>query len=189
MEINQFDLLLFDIDGTIAPQFKDKLTQVARDFFNLLYDHPDQPEVGLVTNQGGVSLRHWMEDGRFGDPSKLPKLETVQTRMDTIVKQIPVSVSLYIAYAYQSKKNGRRWAPVPRKHVNDPAWSRWWRKPNPGMIEQAMRDVQVSDPARVLFVGDMKTDEAAAKMAGAKFAYAKAFWNQVPTFMILENVA
>lgn len=191
MVIDDYDLLLFDVDGTIAERNGSELLPAARDFFKLLGlrqaqpTRQDRPAVGLVTNQGGVGLRYWMEEAGFGEPEKYPTLETVQGRLQALVAQIPVEVKLYVSYAYQTVRT-REWATVPHQFAGQPEWSRAWRKPQPGMVAQAMTDAQVADPGRVLLVGDADTDEMAAINAGVKFTYARAFWEQMPKFLGLE---
>jgi len=102
-------------------------------------------------------------------------------------KQIPLPASLYIAYAYQTKKT-RQWAPVPIEYAGQPAWSRAWRKPNGGMIQQAMVEHDVTNPQRVLFVGDREEDQGAAMAVGTGFSLAHYFWAQVPGFLNLMAV-
>ncbi len=190
MKIKNYDLLVFDVDGTIANRSEDRLLPVARDFFKLLYQWSavaTVPKLALATNQGGVSLRLWMEDAGWGEPEKYPTLEAVQMRLGTIQQQIPVPTVLYVAYAYQTKKT-REWAPVPIAYVGQPEWSRAWRKPNGGMIKRAMAEHGVTNPRRVLFVGDSDDDRGAATAVGSDFALAHYFWSQVPTFLNLTAV-
>lgn len=49
-------------------------------------------------------------------------------------------------------------------------WTQDWRKPNPGMLNQAIMDAQVYSND-VLFIGDRDTDEKAAQAAGCDFIY------------------
>lgn len=190
MEIKDYDLLVFDVDGTIANRSEDRLLPEARDFFKLLYNWSavvDVPKIALATNQGGVALRLWMEDAGWGEPEKYPSLEAVQMRLRTLQQQIPMPTMLYVAYAYQTQKT-REWAPVPLAFAGQPAWSRAWRKPNGGMVQQAMADHGVSSPKRVLFVGDSDDDKGAATAVGAGFALARYFWAEVPNFLNLAAV-
>lgn len=54
---------------------------------------------------------------------------------------------------------------------------RGYRKPNPGMIQAAMLECQITDPQSVLFVGDRPEDEQAAIAAGVPFMWADAWRN------------
>lgn len=190
MEIKDYQLTIFDVDGTIANRDEDRLLPEARDFFKLLYQWSavaTLPKLALATNQGGVGLRWWMIDSGWGNPDELPTLKSVEERLRAIQQQIPLPTMLYTAYAYQSQKT-REWSPVPMEYVGRPEWSRAWRKPNPGMIQQAMVDYGVADPRRVLFVGDQPEDEGAAVGAGVAFCWVKLFWVKVPEFINLSAV-
>lgn len=58
---------------------------------------------------------------------------------------------------------------------DDPRLTIGWRKPSPGMLEQAMSDLNVT--ARdTMMVGDRSEDVEAAKAAGCKFFYAGEFF-------------
>jgi D-glycero-D-manno-heptose 1,7-bisphosphate phosphatase len=50
------------------------------------------------------------------------------------------------------------------------------RKPGPGMILEAMRVCEVSEPGQVLMVGDREEDRGAAEAAGVRFAWADEFF-------------
>lgn len=190
MEIKDYDLLVFDVDGTIANRDEDRLMPEARDFFKLLYQWSavaTVPKLALATNQGGVGLRFWMLDGGWGNPDELPTLKTVEERLRAVRQQIPLPTYLYTSYAYQSKNN-KTWSPVPIEFAGRPEWSRAWRKPNPGMIQQAMLDYGIDNPQKILFVGDRPEDEGAAISAGVDFCWVKQFWMQMPDFIDLTAV-
>lgn len=188
MIVDGLDLLLLDVDGTIAERHSSQLNPNAREFFKLLAGGAagrrtqQIPAVGLVTNQGGVGLRMWMEESLFGDPDQYPTLDVVRTRLAALVAQIPVETKLYVSYAYQTQRT-KEWAPVPYQFAGMPEWSRSWRKPQPGMILAAMKAARVTDPEKVLLVGDQETDEDAAIAAGIRFVYARTFWERVPAFL------
>jgi HAD superfamily hydrolase (TIGR01662 family) len=187
LRIEDLLLLIFDVDGTIANKDSHRLTPEAEDFFELLYQYVaqgNQIQVALATNQGGVSVRCWMEQDKFGEPEAFPTVAMVQERLTNITAQIPLPVRVYVSYAYQNDR--RQWAPVPLEYAGQPEWSRAWRKPQPGMIYQAMIDAQVSNPARVLVVGDQATDAEAAERAGARFRYTRQFYAEVEQFLGLE---
>jgi histidinol phosphatase-like enzyme len=186
MELENIKLLIFDVDGTIAPLYEPQLYPQAAEFFRLWgaarADGRSVPAIALATNQGGPAMRYWMESEGFGSPSSYPTLAQVQARLDVVVAQIPPPARLYVAYAYQSSKGV--WSPTPPEWAGDPAWSRQWRKPNPGMLLQAAADHGVGETA-VLFVGDTETDEQAAAAAGCAFVTAEAFWTLVPALISL----
>lgn len=190
MEIKDYQLLVFDVDGTIANRNEDRLLPEARDFFKLLYQWSavvTVPKLALATNQGGVGLRLWMQDSGWGEPEKYPTLEAVQERLRAIQQQIPLSTYLYTAYAYQTQKT-REWAQVPIEFAGRSEWRRDWRKPNGGMIQQAMLDYGIQNPKQVLFVGDRPEDKGAATAVGVDFIWAKQFWMQVPKFLNIAAV-
>jgi histidinol phosphatase-like enzyme len=101
---------------------------------------------------------------------------------------------IYTCYAYQSKKGN--WGPTPNRATNaeaaawayndkdpqwvgwgddDPMWSQAWRKPNAGMLLQAMADAGVSADDTI-FVGNSDEDKAAAAAAGITYIEAKEYF-------------
>jgi len=181
MNIQNIQLLLFDVDGTIAARDQFQLYPQAAEFFRLLAQRDGRPHVALVTNQGGPAMRYWMTRDGFGQPEKYPTLAQVTERLERLKTQIPMPTSLYVAYAYQSSKGV--WAPTPPQVAGDPSWSRAWRKPQPGMLLQAMADYGVGETA-VLMVGDMDSDQQAAAAAGVGYCAALDFWDTVaPQFL------
>lgn len=181
MNIQNIQLLLFDVDGTIAARDQFQLHPQAAEFFCLLAQRDGRPDVALVTNQGGPAMRHWMTRDGFGQPDKYPTLAQVTERLAGLIAQIPLASGLYVAYAYQSSKGV--WAPTPPQVAGDPSWSRAWRKPQPGMLLQAMADYGVGETA-VLMVGDMDSDQQAAAAAEVDYCDASDFWDTVaPQFL------
>jgi HAD superfamily hydrolase (TIGR01662 family) len=135
-------------------------------------------KVALVTNQGGVGLRHWMTQGKWGKPEQYPSQEKVEKRLNRILDQVRQcfsgEVQLYSCFRFVSKAGKE--APRPVNSENDPRWNAHWRKPNPGMLQAAMKHFEVQ-PDETIFVGDMETDRDAAQNSGiSDFFFAKDFF-------------
>lgn len=133
-----------------------------------------RPMVALATNQGGVANRHWMEQGGWGDPDKFPTQGEVEGRLAQLAKMLGIDPQLiYVCFAYKSKSG--KWAPTPEWATSDPRWSHDWRKPEAGMLLQAIQDAGVR-PEEALMVGDRDEDELAARRAGCGFVSAEEFF-------------
>jgi HAD superfamily hydrolase (TIGR01662 family) len=173
------DLIIFDVDGTLAETYTLNLLSNVQQFFQLIFQSgcPERPEVAIATNQGGVGMRHWMETGGFGKPEKFPTRESVEQRLKDLVAALggDRSIPVYVSYRFRTKEG--KWTPVPQAGAEDPRWQKEWRKPSPGMLLQAMEDAGVG-PQQTLFVGDSPDDEAAAKAAGCAFQWADRFFSQ-----------
>lgn len=173
------DLLIFDVDGTLAETYTLNLRPHVRDFFRLLLRGGcvQPPRVAIATNQGGVGMRYWMETGGFGKPEKYPTQEQVERRLRALVAALggDSSIPVYVAYGYRTRAG--HLAPVPPEAQQDPHWSAGWRKPEPGMLLQAMADAGAS-PQETIYVGDSPEDQAAAQAAGCRFAWAADFFTQ-----------
>lgn len=160
-------LYLFDIDGTLIRSF---MREGER-------DHPfDEVEVlpgrlerlddlylngnafGLVTNQGGVAFGYQTEAQIFD------KIGNV-LRAVSFFAGYPTSVHVCIEH--------------PKAKIETLRETRGRRKPDPGMIYEAMR-VHDRFSSDVLFVGDMATDEEAAVKAGVAYQDAAVFFGPDP---------
>ena len=64
----------------------------------------------------------------------------------------------------------------PKGKVKAFAYESLYRKPNPGMILDLAQRAGVQNVAEILFVGDLDTDQEAARRAGVKFEWAKDFF-------------
>lgn len=171
--MKQYDLYIFDVDGTIAERdTTDLLPGVAEWFAG------NQTAVAFATNQGGVGLRYWMETAEFGEPEKYPTETDVWQRLDSIQENIGRPDILKLAsFAYQSKSSGK-WSPTPNCNDRFDAlcWHPSWRKPDMGMIAFSQANFQIFKSA--VMVGDSEEDEAAAHAAGIDFIHADDFFGR-----------
>jgi hypothetical protein len=152
---------------------------------------PADNEIALVTNQGGVGLRYWMESGGFGDPSKYPTEQEVMERLNIIRKALIAGTQfrcpIHVCFRYLSQKGN--WSPTPfdpssaeiaafADNDHDPQqmivdesslparWRKSHRKPEPGMLHDAIFDFR---PSRVVMVGNSEDDRKAAEAANAEY--------------------
>lgn len=164
-------LVIFDVDGTLChPHTTDLLPGVA-DFIALARIARNAPVLAIATNQGGVGLRHWMEQGSFGEPGRYAsEAEALATYGDLAQS---LGARLYVAFAYQAKSGA--WAPTPERPIAPECWAHDWRKPSPGMLIQAMADAGAT-PAETIFIGDSPEDQQAAAATGCYFQWAQKFF-------------
>jgi D-glycero-D-manno-heptose 1,7-bisphosphate phosphatase len=104
--------------------------------------------IGIASNQAGVSLGYLTEYAAY---------QLLKDLFITITDRWPIHGLLQVC-------------PHPVNGGCD------CRKPAPGMLLKIMRVAQVS-PDRTLYVGDMESDEQAAKAAGVDFQWAKDFFS------------
>lgn len=167
-------LIIFDVDGTLADFQSGVLLPGVTEWFAA---HGQEQIVALVSNQGGVGLRLWMETNKFGQPEQYPTEEQARNHIAAVQAQLPVSTRAYLCFAYQSKKSGQ-WSPLPDgTSENDPEWNPQYRKPRPGMLLQAVREAGCSRDT-ALMVGDSEEDRLAAESAGITFEWAATFFGR-----------
>src|SRR5689334_4202118 len=99
-------LIIFDLDKTLSAFNSDQLYPDAEAW---IAEHRDV-KVAIATNQGGVGLRFWMEQGGFGDPGKYPTLVDVDYRLSCLFDSSNRPL-VFACYRYQSQKG--KWSPVP----------------------------------------------------------------------------
>lgn len=175
----EVDLLIFDLDGTLVETYTSKLLPNVRSFFDLILRSgcSQLPSLALATNQGGVGLRYWMEQEGFGEPEEYPTEAEVTQRIQSTLKALDAQgeMRVYVSFRYQDREG--QWSPIPEGSQEDPRYQKDWRKPNPGMLLQAIEDAGV--PAdRALYVGDSPEDREAAAAAGCRFRPAESFFAQ-----------
>ena len=175
----KIDLVIFDVDGTLAKPYTLELLPQVSHFFKLIFQPgcAGQPKVAIATNQGGVGMRYWMERNAFGSPEKYPTEDSITGRMRELVSALSGDQDLpvYTSFRYCSDRGS--WSPAPPERAGDPRWSKAWRKPEPGMLLQAMQDAGVS-PEQTMFVGDSDEDRGAARAARCAFMEAGEFFSQ-----------
>ena len=168
--MKDYTLYLFDLDGTLADMNATTLYLDAQAWFE---EHPSV-NWQLVTNQGGVGLRHWMETNGFGEPDQYPTEASIWERFKTLFPNDLHRV--LVAFAYQSKKSGQ-WSPTPLVDRESLSWRRDWRKPSGSMLLHAMNRCNV-DPEHTVMIGDSDEDEQAADAAGCDFIRAWKFFGR-----------
>jgi len=100
--------------------------------------------VVVVTNQGGVALEYISRDD----------LEAIHDKMERLLAED----GAYVNAVYAALTHGKGTVPELAKESR-------YRKPAPGMIEQARDDLGI-DPHRSYMVGDTTTDMLAGEQAG-----------------------
>lgn len=174
-----FDLICLDVDGTLC----DRDSTAPYDYVIDTLASWSGKKV-LITNQGGVGLRLWLQEmeeaGEEVDYQHLPTRQQARERIAQVALKLAVDMA-YISLAYTSKSTGS-WYPkkqdstVYRQGYIKSSFSRNWRKPDTGMIDQAMSDFDIEDPKRVLVVGDRDEDLRAAAAMGCSFIWANRFF-------------
>lgn len=176
-------LIIFDLDGTLVKPRTLALLPGVRGFFHLAIQNacasPGMPSLAIATNQGGVGFRCQLEAERHtfaawfypSESSGAARIRRVVSALGGDGQTLPV----YASYAYRDQQG--RWSPTPDGKDDDPRWRRDWRKPQPGMLLQAMRDCG-ANPTETLYVGDRDEDRGAARAAGCRFASANEFFSR-----------
>jgi len=167
--MKDYKLYLFDLDGTLADRDRRTLYPDAAQWIT---DNPDTWMI--VTNQGGVGLRHWMETEGFGNPAEYPTEGEIWERLKALFSDDYHRI--LVAFAYQSKKSSQ-WSPTPETDRQSLSWRRDWRKPSGSMLLHAMDRCNVA-PEQTLMVGDSDEDQQAAAAAGCDFIWAHEFFGR-----------
>ncbi len=154
-----YTLIIFDIDGTlVATKSGATFRKSATDWkwlpgrLERLQELRAQGiEIAFASNQGGVPLGYMNR-------------QDIEHEIMLMAVQVP-TLHRYICYAYPPNKN---------EYYTDREFL-FFRKPNPGMLLQAMLDAKSCVP-ETLMVGDLPDDEQAARNAGVAFMWADEFF-------------
>ncbi|MFN2145704.1 MAG: HAD-IIIA family hydrolase [Anaerolineales bacterium] len=172
-EILTAGLAVFDVDGTlteIKPDLKARKPRMVTP--NNLGEQQPIPGVAeglakimaagipiaLATNRGGVAFGY----------TTLEEAEALAQEAADLCG-IP-EAKIYVC-PYHAKARGPR-ADLRFAREHD------CRKPNPGMLTQALADFKVS-PAEAFYVGDKESDRQAAEAAGMRFFWADEFFQLI----------
>lgn len=146
-------VIICDLDNTLVKAWTSDFLPGVAEWFG-----QNQVPVVLATNQGGPTLRSWMETAGFGKPEELPTLGDVLDRTRKVSTLLPIERA-YISLAYKTKDG--KFAPLPDfadydvwkdgqlRYSYDPLW----RKPDPKMLLQILADYKCN-PLDALFIGD-----------------------------------
>lgn len=175
MPLPKAKLYLFDLDGTLAEFKTGKILENVKETIAQL---PDDAKCAIVTNQGGAGLKYWMEFEGFGNPAKYPSEQQSRQHVKNVLAELGVEWLVYFAFAYQSTSKGN-WSPTPDAEDTEDirCWSRNWRKPDSGMLEQALADFGIA-AADALMIGDWAEDSLAAAKIDVPFIWAHEFFNR-----------
>lgn len=183
-----YKLICLDLDGTLVDRDTEAILAGVIEYFLAL--PTPAPVFAVLTNQGGVGYGDYREQqGR--DRGQFPTLEEANAHivnaLSNIYYHIPDGLIRYSAAAFRYATKTGEWLGTPPYFSSEPgdeanieprvAWSRLYRKPNPGMLWMAMM-VWDALPAETLFVGDSEEDEMAARAAGVDFEWADHFFNR-----------
>ena len=165
-EPKDFRLFIFDADGTLIDRDSGAYLPGVAGIADGLSQYA---QVAIATNQGGPACR----DADWPWSSNFPTLEEIEASYGLLAQRM--GARLYMSLAYRTKGGALIFPKgVP---ADDPRLDPSWRKPEPGMIIQAMRDAYVTADQTV-FIGDGKEDEQAAAAAGVRFIPAGKFFIQ-----------
>lgn len=173
-----FDLIIFDADGTLVERDSSQLLGGVAAWFERYHALPPErrPQLAIATNQGGVGTRYRLEQQGHPRAARYPRQEQIEQSYGALARRLlPDPDRFYVAFAYQDRRG--HWTPVPPAQQDNPRWSHAWRKPRPGMLRQAMEDCRAA-PDRTLMVGDSPDDQAAAAAAGTAFQWADDFFSR-----------
>ena len=155
-----YKLILFEVDGTLVETFSgERFRKNAADWQWL----PGRKEKIRELRQAGVRCAICSNQGGVG--FGLLDQDEIMHELHALAKEASIAPGgVYICYTHpRAKIDLYRWEHDHR------------RKPNPGMLEEAMRDFE-ADADETLFVGDREEDQQAAAAAGCEFMWAKDFF-------------
>lgn len=168
-------LIIFNLDGTLVRPFTDELLPEVTAWFSVA--RWQMPKLAIATNQGSVAMWYHMRDTRPGQAHKYPSPAEAESRVWRVAARLGIERPLvYMSFAYRFQ-NTSQWIETPFECALDMRWSRNWRKPNPGMINQALRDLELL-PNEGLMVGNHERDRLAAVAAGVPFQRCGEFFRQ-----------
>jgi D-glycero-D-manno-heptose 1,7-bisphosphate phosphatase len=158
--LDGIDLILFDVDGTCVTTKSGETFRKTADDWQWLPGRKEAlqlliaqgKQVTLITNQGGVGFGYFTAAQIGSEISQL--IDDLQTQRGLY----------YICFSHPKATSAAY------RVEND-----FQRKPNPGMLLQAMLDYGIG-PRQTLMVGDRPEDHDAAHNAGCQFKWENDFF-------------
>ena len=172
-KIQKAKLILFEVEGTLVKPFTLDLLPGVASWFRY---HDLLPcKVGIATNQGGVAMRYYYLHTNQKKAAEYPTVEQVESRVYRLARSLDIPIpNVYMSFAYRFADG--RWVETPIAAVDDIRWAHGWRKPQPGMLQQALQDNGLL-PDEALVVGVSESDQKAAIAAGIPFVPAEEFFS------------
>jgi D-glycero-D-manno-heptose 1,7-bisphosphate phosphatase len=166
----KYRLAIFDIDGTLT-EIKPAVREIQPRLVTPNHLGEQQPIPGVVeklatVQTSGISLA--LATNRGGVAFGYTTLEQARALAQEAADLCQISHARIYLCPYHAKARGPR-ASREFARADD------CRKPNPGMLLQAIEDHQVR-PEQAFFVGDMDSDRQAAENAGIDFFWAAEFF-------------
>ncbi|MEM9775524.1 MAG: hypothetical protein AAF902_13160 [Chloroflexota bacterium] len=118
--MKKFDLVIFDVDGTLCLLDETALMPKRKVILDDLA--ADNVHLAIATNQGGVGYRLYREVNKKST-NDLPTEAEVLQRLDAIKKNIGWPVRVNIAFSYYIKWENM-WSPIPASREWEPFWRR-----------------------------------------------------------------
>src|SRR5689334_2219991 len=152
--------VIFDVDGTLTTTKSGATFRKTADDWQWLpgriakiaFLHLHGVKMAVATNQGGVAFGYMAESDIHAELVKMCSIANFR--------------SFRVCYTHPKASIEQ----YRKEDIN--------RKPGPGMIQEIMKELDVS-PTDVLFVGDREEDEQAAKNAGVDFCWEHEFdWSE-----------
>ena len=180
MFLTTFELVLFDVDGTLVrPKSGKEFRETPADW-DFLPGRVEAikgliqsgPAVAIVTNQGGAAYGYF----KVSEMSHQLALTAQRLGIGEARRGRYRNNGIYVCFTHpdgtvegMTEDAGNS---VFHKLPNR-------RKPGPGMIQEAMRDYGAT-PEFTLMVGDRPEDKGAAEAAGCQFMWADEFFSPPP---------
>lgn len=171
-----YKLVIFDLDGTLVHPWTTHLIPGVRLALKRLRAKNKAIKFAIVTNKGNIGLKYWRtivrkQGGDIGDPNQNGwTIESTLEAVNQVANEIDAKA--YLSFAYKSQEGN--WSPTPTGAEDDPRWSQEWRKPNPGMLKQAMIDADAT-PDQTVMIGNSNDDLGAAEAAGIDYISVEEF--------------
>lgn len=170
-ELVNVELIIFDIDGTIA-KWNDPVISPEAAYFLARYGQ--QFKLDIATNQGGPACRDAFKSERY--PSYTTVTHRVEVIRRTFARAVGVAPQIFVCWAWTRKDGSESFVPntllkdaQSEEEINAIVIAEAARrKPSGAMLLEAMAYHGVAAD-QTLFVGDRDSDEQAAKNAGVRF--------------------
>lgn len=148
-----YDAIFFDMDRMIIPFNSEVVYPEFKEIMKVIWD----VKKAVITNKGGAAWGEYKKDPKY------PTYEEDKAKMSRVlIDQLGFKpAEIFACWGFQK---GAEWLLPKALKYGDPGTDPYDRKPQPGMLLKAMI-LHGVDLHRTLFVGDSRSDVAAAAAA------------------------